>query len=206
MFNFHDCLIMEQTTITKMSVTSIPWFSDFLGVAYRYFDLRMNVVPLFSDRKMATSTWTEYVHWWNDHDIKLRFVETDEQYWFILASETRRPNKNISFFKLLTKSQNYERFKKGNLGEAYLRFGSYSPKQENQVKADAVCNCGHNNEEHEGECQMEGCDCTKFQSFEVNLLKKKKTITDIKFLQESEIKDDSISWNCLYVNKYKNKE
>ena len=186
--------------------SSIPWYGDFLGVAYRYFDLRMNVVPLFSDRKKATDAWAEYIHWWNDHDIKLRFVESDDRYWFILASETRRPNSNMAFFKLLPKSENYARFKKGHLGEAYLRFGSYSEKEENQVKADAVCNCTHTKEDHEGECQIEDCNCQKFQSFEVNLLKKKKTITDIKFLQEKDVKDDSISWNCLYVNKYKNSE
>ena len=183
---------------------TIPWYSDFLGVAYRYFDLRMNVVPLFSDRKKALGAWSEYVHWWNDHDIKLRFVESDDQYWFILASETRRPDHNMAFFKLLPKSENYTRFKKGYLGEAYLRFGSYAEKEEKQVKADAVCNCTHTKEDHEGECQIEGCNCIKFQSFEVNLLKKKKTITDIKFMQEKDVKDDSISWNCLYVNKYKN--
>lgn len=186
-----------------MSV-SIPWYDDFLGVAYRYFDLRMNVIPLFSDRKKASDLWHENVHWWSDHDIKMRFVETDDQYWFILASETRRPGHNVAFFKLLPKSENYLRFKKGSLGEAYLRFGSYSEKEENVVKNSAVCNCTHTKEDHEGECMVEGCDCKKFATFELRLLKEKKTITDVKFLEEKDVKDDSISWNCLYVNKYKN--
>ena len=184
--------------------SSIPWYDDFIGVAYRYFDLRMNVVPLFSDRKKASDTWNEKVHWWTDHEIKMRFVETDDQYWFILASETRRPGHNLAFFKLLPKSENYTRFKKGHLGEAYLRFGTYSPKEEKDVKDDAVCTCSHKKEDHEGDCQIEGCNCTKFESFVIQLLKKKKTVTDIKFLQEKDVKDDSVAWNCLYVNKYKN--
>jgi len=37
------------------------------------------------------------------------------------------------------------------------------------------------------------------------LLKKKKTVTDIKFLDETEIKDDVLAWNCFSINKY-NKE
>ena len=32
------------------SQSRIPWFDDFVGVAYRYYDLRMNVVPLITDR------------------------------------------------------------------------------------------------------------------------------------------------------------
>lgn len=187
-----------------MQSSSIPWYDEFLGVAYRYFDLRMNVVPLFSDRKKASDIWHDTVHWWNDHDIKLRFVESDDQYWFILASESKRPDKNRSFFKVLQKSENYLRFKKGHMGEAYLRFGVYSPKKEKDVKDDAACTCGHIKEDHDEICQIEGCDCKKFESFVVNLLKKKKTITNIKFLEEKDVKDDAVCWNCLYVNKFKN--
>lgn len=187
-----------------MSSSTIPWHDNFLGVAYRYFDLRMNVMPLFSNRTQASNLWNETVHWWSDHDIKLRFVETDDEYWFILASESRRPDHNTAFFKLLPKSENYLRFKKGSQGEAYLRFASYSEKEEKQVKQDAICNCNHKKEDHEdGECVMDQCNCKKFITFELKLLKKKKTITNIQFLDEKNVKDDAISWNCLYVNKYK---
>lgn len=164
----------------------------------------MNAVPLFSDRKRALDLWNENIHWWADHDIKVRFVETGDQYWFILASETRRPDHNLGFFKLLPKSENYTRFKKGHLGEAYLRFATYAEKEAKDVKDDAVCNCTHTKEDHDGKCRVENCGCNKFMTFELRLFKKKKTITDIKFLEEKDVKDDSVSWNCLYVNKYKN--
>lgn len=187
---------------------SIPWISDFLGVAYRYFDLRMNVVPLFSDRKQAVNIWHETIHWWNDHSIKIRFVETGDKYWFIIGGDSSKPQTNKCFFKILDQSPNYERFKKGHGGEAYLRLGTYKKTFKKDVKNDAVCNCGHIKEDHEEEgdhdnCLVDDCNCIKFESFQVNLLKKKKTITDIKFLQEKEVKDDPLTWNCLYVNKYK---
>jgi len=188
--------------------SSIPWFSDFIGVAYRYYDLRMNVVPLFSERKEAANMWNETIHWWHDHSIKIRFVETDEKYWIVLGGESKRPQTDKSFFKILSKSEHYERFKKGHGGEAYLRFGTYAKKSINEVKDDAVCNCGHIKEDHEEEhnhdaCLIEECECRKFESFQVNLLKKKKTVTDIKFLQEDDVKEDPLTWNCLYVNKYR---
>ena len=48
------------------SQSPIPWFDDFVGVAYRYYDLRMNVVPLITDRKQSASLWHDSIHWWVD--------------------------------------------------------------------------------------------------------------------------------------------
>lgn len=149
---------------------SISWIDDFLGVGYRFYDLRMNVFPLFPDKKQAVKIWQDVINLWPDPSIKIRFVESGDDYWFIMSADVASADTNKSFFKLLKKSENYERFKKGHEGEAYVRFGVY--KQKNKL-------------------------------FHVELLRKKKTVTNIKFLQESEVKEDSLAWNCLYVNKYK---
>ena len=189
-----------------MSSPSIPWFDEFVGIAYRYYDLRMNVVPLFHDRKESVSLWHDVIHWWIDPSIKIRFVEEGDQYWFIMGSDSQKPATNLSFYKVLPKSENYQRFKKGHGGEAYLRLGVYSDQLLDDVKKDVVCSCGHEAQDHdEGDgdvCLFNKCDCKKFSSFQVNLLKKKKTITDIKFLDEKDVKDDTLAWNCLNVNKY----
>ncbi len=37
---------------------------------------------------------------------------------------------------------------------------------------------------------------------ELNILKKKKVVTNIKFLSEDDVKDDALAWNCLNRNKY----
>ena len=193
------------------SGSSYQWFDDFVGIAYRYYDLRMNLVPLFLDFKKARFFWLETIKWWNDHSIKIRFVETGDTYWFIMGAESRRTENNRFLFKVLPKSPHYDRFKKGQEGTAYLRLGSYSTKLKKDVKDDAKCNCGHIKEDHEeGEgndsCLFEDCDCKKFETFQINMLKKKKTVTDIKFLTEAEIKDDVLAWNCFSVNKYAEKK
>jgi len=192
------------------SQSVIPWFDDFTGVAYRYYDLRMNIVPLLTDRKQSASLWHDTIHWWLDHSIKLRFVETGEKYWFIMGSDSQKPDTNLSFFKVLQKSENYERFKKGHGGEAYLRLGVYAKKSLGDVKKSALCNCSHEARDHdEGDddvCLYNNCDCKKFSSFQVNLLKRKKTITDIVFLEEKDVKNDPLTWNCLNVNKYSKSE
>jgi len=188
------------------SQPSIPWFDDFVGIAYRYYDLRMNVVPLFTDRKEAASIWHDVIHSWVDPSIKIRFLEFGDKYWFIMGADSQKPDTNVSFFKELSKSENYERFKKGHGGEAYLRLGIYAQKSLNDVKKDAVCDCSHEAQDHdEGDddvCLFNKCTCKKFSSFQVNLLKRKKTITDIKFLDEKDVKSDPLVWNCINVNKF----
>jgi len=189
----------------------IPWFDDFVGIAYRYYDLRMNLIPLFHDFKKAQGFWRETIKWWNDHSIKIRFVETGDTYWFIMGAESRKTEDNRFLFKVLPKSSHYDRFKKGQEGTAYLRLGTYSKKFKKDVKDDAKCNCGHIKEDHEegkgnDSCLFEDCDCRKFETFQINMLKKKKTVTDIKFLTEAEIKDDVLAWNCFSVNKYAEKK
>ena len=193
------------------SDSPIPWFDDFVGVAYRYYDLRMNLVPLFHDFKKAQIFWRGTIKWWNDHSIKIRFVETGATYWFIMGAESRRTTDNRFLFKVLPRSSHYDRFKKGQEGTAYLRLGTYLKKFKKDVKDDAKCNCGHIKEDHEegkddDSCLFEDCDCKKFETYQVNLLKKKKTVTDIKFLTEAEVKDDVLAWNCFSVNKYAKKE
>lgn len=198
---------MRYESPVMSSKFSKQWNDDFLGIAYRYFDLRMNVSPLFSARAPAVHLWQEVIHWWPDYSIKLRFVEIDDRYWFILGADSRRPDTNVGFYKILDRSESYERFKKGHDGEAYLRLGTYSKQYKKDVKDDAMCDCGHEMIDHgetpaEDDCLYEDCSCKKFESFEVKLLKKKKIITDIEFISESEAKDDALAWNCLNANRY----
>ena len=186
--------------------TSINWYDDFLGVAYRYFDVRMNIALMFPERKKASNLWLETAHWWNDHTIKVRFVEIENEYWFIIGADSRKPSTNKYFYKILPISDNYDRFKKGHHGSAILRFAVYTKKFYGDVKKDVPCDCGHRKDDHDEEqdndCLYEECNCKKYESFQVNLLKKKKVVTNFKFLSEEEVKDDSLAWNCLNRHKY----
>ena len=186
--------------------SSTVWFDDFVGIAYRYYDLRMNVVPLFTDRKEANDLWHDVVNPWVSPSIKIRFLNTGDTYWLIVGSDSQTPDTNMSFFKELPKSENYQRFKDGHDGEAYFRFGVYTKPSLDNVKKDAVCSCGHEARDHdEGDgdvCLYNRCDCKKFSSFQIHLLKRKKVVTDIKFLEERNLKSDPLVWNCINVNKF----
>ncbi len=171
----------------------------------------MNLALMFPERKEASTLWLETVHWWNDHTIKVRFVEIGDNYWIIIGADSRKPSTNKSFYKILPKSENYERFKKGHNGSAILRFAVYTKKFINDVKNDVPCDCGHRKDDHNDEennyyCLYEECNCKKFESFQINLMKKKKVVTNIKFMSEDEVKDDSLAWNCFNRHKYNKTE
>jgi len=191
------------------SKSPIRWFGELDGIAYRYYDLRMNVVPLLTDLKQSLEMWRKTVHWWVDPTIKMRFVESGEDYWFIMGAESKRPESNIFFYKVLKISDNYKRFKKGHDGQASLRLGAYTDKYLKDSKEGDLCNCGHeaidHDEEDEDSCLYKACNCKKFHTFQVRLSKRKKTVSDIVFISEDNedaVRGDPLVWNCLYTNKY----
>ena len=158
-----------------MSAKPNIWFKDFVGVGYRYHDVYMNVFPLFVDKMFAFRLWKKTVDWWPDDRIKLRFVEQDGSYWFILYHDgSGYKGDNTGFVKKVPVSENYERFKAGFEKKATLRFGIYN---ENPKK------------------KKEG------QKYELEILKKSKSVYDIAFLQHSELAPDSIEWQCIRDNK-----
>ncbi len=180
------------------------WSDDFMGIAYRYFDLRMNIVPLLPHRKKALKMWQDVIHWWYDASIRVRFIEYPDQYRFVIGAESRRPDSNVSFYKILHKSPHYERFKTGYGDAAYLRLGEYSTRRLHDVKDSDICNCGHPAGDHADdestECLEDGCDCREFVQTQVYMLRRKKTITDIVFLDYTDIEKDPLSWNCINSN------
>ena len=164
----------------------------------------MNVVPLFEDRRKALKMWQDIIHWWPDISIRLRFIEDADIYWFVMASESRRPDSNASFCRRLPHSPHYERFKTGYGEAAYMRFGEYKTLTLDQVKDHDICNCQHPAGDHADDtdtrCLEEGCGCKQFAMDQVYLLKRKKTVTDISFLDMDDISQDPLAWNCMHAN------
>jgi len=176
-------------------------------VAYRYYDLRMNVAPLFSGRREAVAAWHDTIRWWIEPTIRVRFVEAGHEYWFVMGADSRRPARNASFFRAMPVSENYERFKRGCGGEAYLRLGTHERRGLAGSRDDDVCSCGHEGEDHGGggdgdeSCHVEGCACGRFETVRVTLLHKKKAVTDIAFLPVESIREDSLAWNCACAHR-----
>ena len=150
----------------------ITWFNGFIGVGYRYHDIYMNVFPIFEDKMYAFKLWKKTVDWWSDDEIKLRFIEAADTYWFILYGGSEYKNDNTGFVKNVPISENYSRFKKGYEKKAILRFGIYKANKKRKKEDD------------DGE-------------FDLELLKKSKSVYDIKFLQYSDLVSDSIEWQCI---------
>jgi hypothetical protein len=149
------------------------WFKDFVGVGYRYHDVYMNVFPLFEDKMSAFRLWKKTIEWWPDDAIKLRFVEQGDNYWFILYGGSVYTKDNTGFVKRVPVSENYERFKAGYEKKAILRFGIYK----------------------------EGAKKKGRSKYDLEVLKKSKSVYDIAFAKYEELAPDSVEWQCIQENK-----
>ncbi len=157
------------------SSTPIYWFRDFIGVGYRYHDVYMNVIPLFEDKMFAYRLWKKTIEWWPDDEIRLRFVEDRDSYWLIIYGNSTFKGENTGFVKKVPLlSENYRRFKAGYEKKAILRFGVYKKK-----------NLKKENEE----------------KYDLEILKKSKSIYDIAFLNNTDLSPGSIERQCIEENK-----
>ena len=153
---------------------NILWRDDFIGIGYRYHDVYMNVFPIFEEKRYASKLWDKSIHWWPDDEIRLRFVEEGKgnNYWFILYNTAQHVDECTGFAKNLKLSDNYQRFKVGYEKQVLLRFGIYKENHKEKYKENS-------------------------KKFDLELLKRHKTVYDIKFIDISSLAADSTEFNCI---------
>ena len=157
-----QCLIIKynQRCVTiGLSKVSITWFNDFMGVGYHFYDVHTKVLLIFDERKTLLNAWGKVIKWWPDDEIKIRFVETNGSYEFVLYGESRILTTKWVFLKALKASEHYKRFKDDYDGAAYLGLALYKPKDD---------------------------------SYELEIFKYRKKVTDVQFLTGSDAENDSI--------------
>jgi hypothetical protein len=169
-FFYYVCVKLVDTLSSK----PISWFKDFIGVGYRYHDVYMNVILLFADKRSAYQLWKKTVDWWPDDDIKLRFVEQDDNYWIIIYGGSTYKDDNTGFAKKVQVSYNYKRFKEGYEKKAILRFGVY--KENLKKKSDSG-------------------------KYDLEIFKKSKSVYDISFLKYENLLQQSTEWRCIEENQ-----
>jgi hypothetical protein len=137
----------------------IDWFDDFLGLGYHMYDVRPTVFLIFDGRKKIGSTWNKIIKYFPDDEIKIRFIEKESNYEFVLYCQSRILSTIWVFLKSLKVSEHYKQFKEDYEGAAHLKLALYIPKKD---------------------------------TYELEIFKYMKRITDLKFLTESEVEQDFI--------------
>jgi hypothetical protein len=130
-----------------------------MGVGYHFYDVHTKVLLIFNEKKPLFSTWGKVIKWWPDDEIKMRFLEENDSYKFILYGESRILTTKWVFLKALKASEHYKRFKDDYDGAAYLGMALYRPKDD---------------------------------SYELEIFKYRKKVTDVKFLRETDSEEDVI--------------
>lgn len=157
----------------------ISWYLNFMGVGYRYHDVYMNVFPLFTDKMAAYKLWKKTIDWWPDDRIKLSFVEEGDDYWFILYGGSDHTGDNTGFVKKMPISENYLRFKAGYEKKVMLRFGIYKENTNPKKK------------EKDG----------SVKKYDLEVLKKAKSVYEISFTPLTDLSPDSIEWRCIQESR-----
>jgi len=107
-------------------LSAVVWYTQYLGVGYLFDERNWHVFLLFDNGEGAGKVWNEQVTPLDEKSLRMRFVELNEDYEFILYSEPLSPNKvNWAFYRHLDSSEYYKRFKEGCKGKALFRFGLY---------------------------------------------------------------------------------
>jgi hypothetical protein len=107
---------------------SVRWFDAFMGVGYEFYEVRTKVILIFDKRKTLFHAWKKVIKWWPDDEIKMRFVESNDSYEFILYGDSVALDSTCVFLKALKVSENYKTFKNDYEGAALLRLALYIPK------------------------------------------------------------------------------
>lgn len=115
-----------------MADTKIDWFDDFLGLGYHLYDVRPVLLLLFDDRKKLANTWNRIIKYFPDDEIKVRFIEKDSKYEFVLYCESRILSTTWVFLKSLNLSEHYRDFKEDYDGAAILKLALYIKKKDKE--------------------------------------------------------------------------
>jgi hypothetical protein len=134
---------LEETQLSKgselvpLAEKSFKWFDAFAGIGYYFHDVRPLLLLVFEKRNELFYSWKKVLKWWPEDDMRIRFVETNDSYKFIMYCESLVPDTDTVFLKFLNMSENYKKFKveyegAANLGLA-IRRKSHEDKFELEI-------------------------------------------------------------------------
>ena len=101
-----------------------------MGIGYYFYDVRPKLLLVFKKRKTLLEGWNKVIKWWPDDLIRIRFLETNDSFEFILYCETDILTTKWVFYKALNRSDNYAKFKDDYDGAAILGLALYKPRDE----------------------------------------------------------------------------
>lgn len=112
-----------------MPDTKIAWFDDFLGLGYHLYEVRPTIYLILEGRRKIVNTWNRIIKYFPDDEIKVRFIEKDSTYEFILYCQSRILLTTWVFLKSLRISENYKKFKQDYEGISLFKLALYVPKK-----------------------------------------------------------------------------
>ena len=110
--------------MTDMEYFTAIWFTEFLGIGYLRNERGWHVFPMFTNPSEAEKIWEEQIEPLNEKNLKMRFVELNGKYKFILYPfPISKEKPNFGFYRSVSSSESYSVFKKNFNGKVHFTFG-----------------------------------------------------------------------------------
>ena len=65
---------------------SAIWYADFVGIGYIQNNEGWHVFPIFTNQSDAKQLWDKYIEPLEEENLRMRFIELEAEYKFILYS------------------------------------------------------------------------------------------------------------------------
>jgi len=107
------------------------WYTDYIGIGYIWDNKGWNVFPIFTNSLNAKKLWDEQIEPLDEKRFRMRFIELNGEYKFILyLFPFSKAKPNFGFYRSMASSESYSMFKQNFDGKAHFRFGIFGTAKE----------------------------------------------------------------------------
>ncbi len=115
----------KSVTLSDTEYSNILWYTDYFGIGYALDKKGWSVFPIFSNPLNAKMIWKDQIESLEENTLKMRFIEYENKYKFILYPFPFQKNKvNFGFYRSINSLKTYKIFKRNFPNKAFFTFGA----------------------------------------------------------------------------------
>ena len=111
--------------MSDIDYSNIIWYTDYFGIGYALDKKGWSVFPIFTNPSSAKMLWNDQIESLDEQTLKMRFIEYENQYKFILYPfPFQKERVNFGFYRSISSLKTYKIFKRNFPSKAFFTFGT----------------------------------------------------------------------------------